>query len=267
MEELKFHLEGVVKAKEEFEDFNGPLDLILYLMSKNRIEIKDIKISLILDQFMEYIAARESMDLVVTSDFVAMAAHLVYLKTRMLLSIDDEQTQAEMEQLIKSLEERSRMEEYKRMKSGSEYLRDRSEIAGNIYVKAPEPIERDKLYKNTHDRQELVFAIDGIQQRTQRRLPPPASSFRGIVGREPYPISAKITEIVQRFLFRPVYTLKNLLRGCGSRSEIVAAFLAVLELCRGGQVEISGENNDIISVNLDGETVEITSDTETEEIS
>ena len=73
------------------EDFVGPLDLILHLLSKNKMEIKDIQISLILDQYLAWMAARKEMDLEVASEFVTMAAHLMYIKTRMLLSLEDEE--------------------------------------------------------------------------------------------------------------------------------------------------------------------------------
>ena len=107
-----FQLEHVVKIKEEdaLENFVGPLDLILYLLSKNKIAIQDIKIADLLDQYLAYIEQCQTMDLEVASEFVAMAAHLVYIKTRMLLSIEDEEAKSEMDQLIRSLEERQRNE-------------------------------------------------------------------------------------------------------------------------------------------------------------
>ena len=88
-----FKLEKVVQAKgsEPLEDFEGPLDLILFLLSKNKIEIQDIPIALILDQYQEYLEQRKQMDLEVASEFVAMAAHLMYIKTRMLLNLEDDQ--------------------------------------------------------------------------------------------------------------------------------------------------------------------------------
>ena len=110
-----YHLEHVVHAKEEMEDFNGPLDLILHLLSKNKMEIKDIQISLILDQYLAWMDRRKEMDLEIASEFVTMAAHLVYIKTRMLLSIQDEEAASEMEQLIASLEEHQRHENYSRI--------------------------------------------------------------------------------------------------------------------------------------------------------
>ena len=105
MEAPIYHLEGVVKEKEEnMGDFVGPLDLILHLLSKNKMEIQDIQISLILDQYLEWMRQRQELDLEVASEFVTMASHLIYIKTRMLLSIHDEEAMSEMEQLIATLE-------------------------------------------------------------------------------------------------------------------------------------------------------------------
>ena len=75
MENPTFHLEGIVKDKNELQDFSGPLSLILMLLSKNKIEIRDIKISEILDQYLEYLAEMERMDLEIASEFVQMASH------------------------------------------------------------------------------------------------------------------------------------------------------------------------------------------------
>ena len=81
MESPIYRLEGVVKAKEsDMEDFVGPLDLILHLLSKNKMEIKDIQISLILEQYLEWMNQRKELDLEVASEFVTMASHLIYIK-------------------------------------------------------------------------------------------------------------------------------------------------------------------------------------------
>ncbi len=248
MESLTFKLENVVKSSEGYDDFEGPLDLILNLLSKNKIQIKDIVISDILDQYLEYLHIREQLDLESASDFVSMAAHLVYIKTKMLLQLDDAETQEEMEQLIKSLEERSRMIEYQKMQFGVEYLGNRSDIGRKIFVKQPEPIETDNEYAYVHSSELLPEAMLQMRLRTKQKLPPPISSFKGIVGKEEYPVSAKITEIIQRFIFTPVTRLKQLVSKCRSRSEIVATFLAVLELCKDSRAEInqSGDDFDII---------------------
>ena len=92
MDNPVFKLEGVVheRSAEALQDFEGPLDLILFLLSKNKIEIQDIPIALILDQYLAYLEQRKQLDLEVASEFITMAAHLMYIKTRMLLSLEDE---------------------------------------------------------------------------------------------------------------------------------------------------------------------------------
>ncbi len=238
MEELSFHLERVVRSREEYEDFSGPLDLILYLLSKNKIEIKDIQISLILDQYLEWMRVREELDLEVASDFVAMAAHLVWLKTRMLLSIDDAETREEMEKLIKSLEERSQMEEYKNMQLGAAYLGERSKIGSDIYVKAAEQLGKDNTYRYRHLAGELLSALEDVSRRRGEKAPPPISAFSGIVGREEYPVAQKLVSLAQILIFKPTIRFMELLHGCSGRSEVIATFLAVLEYCREGRAEI-----------------------------
>ena len=79
MEDPTYHLEGVVRNREEMQDFEGPLSLILMLLSKNKIAIRDIKISEILDQYLTYLAQMERMDLEIASEFVQMASYLLYI--------------------------------------------------------------------------------------------------------------------------------------------------------------------------------------------
>ena len=106
MESPVFKLEKVVRAKSqtEMQDFEGPLDLILFLLGKNKMEIQDISIAMICDQYLQWLEVRKKMDLEVASEFISMASHLIYLKTRMLLSIEDEEAKGEMDALIQSLE-------------------------------------------------------------------------------------------------------------------------------------------------------------------
>ena len=117
MDDPIFKLEKVVQTRgdEPLEDFEGPLDLILYL-GKNKIEIQDIPIALILEQYQDYLEKRKRMDLEVASEFITMAAQLMFIKTRMLLNLEDEEAQSEMDALIKSLEERKRGEAYARVR-------------------------------------------------------------------------------------------------------------------------------------------------------
>ena len=143
-----YHLEHVVHAKEEMEDFNGPLDLILHLLSKNKMEIKDIQISLILDQYLAWMDRRKEMDLEIASEFVTMAAHLVYIKTRMLLSIQDEEAASEMEQLIASLEEHQRHENYSRIQQLVPELDRRYRVGRDYLTRGAEHLPKDHTYRS-----------------------------------------------------------------------------------------------------------------------
>ena len=196
-----YHLEKVVRARaDDMEDFTGPLDLILNLLAKNKMEIQDIQISLILDQYMAWIEKRRALDLEVASEFITMASHLVYIKTRMLLSIHDEEALTEMEELIASLEARQRNENYLKVKAVVDQL-DQRWLYGRDYIpKPPEAAASQKRYEYVHDRKDLAKAMQEVMRRRGDRLPPPVSAFQGIVGREPYPVAEKASELLRRLL-------------------------------------------------------------------
>ena len=245
MEAPIYHLEGVVKAKQEnMEDFVGPLDLILHLLGKNKMEIKDIQIALILDQYMEWMNKRKELDLEVASDFVTMASHLVYIKTRMLLSIDDEEAMSEMEQLIATLEAHQRSENYMKVKAVVPAMDSRYRVGRDYLTKIPESVQPDKAYRYVHHREDILKAMTGLLSRTDNKLPPPVSAFQGIVGREPYPVADKAGEIVRRLLRFGVTRFRALFQGSRSRSEVVATFLAVLELCKARRLFLAGTESE-----------------------
>lgn len=260
-----YHLEGVVKAKaEDMEDFVGPLDLILHLLSKNKMEIKDIQISLILEQYLQWLDTRKELDLEVASEFVTMASHLVYIKTRMLLSIHDEEAQSEMEQLIATLEAHQRNENYIKIKSVIPALDQRYSYGRDFITKGPEPLQPEKSYRYVHDREDIRKAMLAVLSRTDNKLPPPVAAFQGIVGREPYPVADKAAEIIQRLLTFGVTRFRALFKGNTSRSEIVATFIAVLELCKAHRLQLAGTEEDCTvtcTQERDEELPEITADT------
>ena len=258
-----YRLEGVVKAREEnMEDFVGPLDLILHLLGKNKMEIKDIQISLILDQYLEWMDRRKELDLEVASEFVTMASHLIYIKTRMLLSIDDEEAISEMEQLIATLEAHQRNENYLKIKQVVPLLDERYRYGRDYLVKVPEAIQPDRTYRYVHEKEDLYRAITGVLNRSEQRLPPPVSAFQGIVGREPYPVSDKAGEIVRRLIHFGVTRFRALFKGSRSRSEVVATFLAVLELCKARRIHLAGTEEDctVTCTGTEETPVEITAD-------
>ena len=241
MEAPIYHLEGVVKAKTaDLEDFTGPLDLILHLLSKNKMEIKDIQISLILDQYLEWMNRRRELDLEVASEFVSMASYLIYIKTRMLLSIQDEEALSEMEQLIATLEARQRSENYLKIKAVVPSLDDRYRYGRDYLTKVPEAIQPDKTYRYVHQKEDLLRAMNAVLTRADHRLPPPMAAFQGIVGREPYPVAEKAAELLDRIFRAGMTRFRALFRGSRSRSEVVATFLAVLELCRAHRLRLTG---------------------------
>lgn len=245
MESPVYKLEKVVHSKtEEMQDFEGPLDLILFLLGKNKLEIQDISISLICDQYVKWLEQRQKMDLEVASDFVIMASHLVYLKTRMLLSIEDEEAKSEMDALLQSLEERRRSENYVRVKAVSQRLAPMGEFGRSIMTRGPEPVKRGKVFEYSHQPGELVLAMAEIQNRAERKLPPPRASFRDIVQHEPYPVENKAREILQKLREGGITRFLLLFRGSRSRSEIVATFLAVLELCKARALRLAGSETD-----------------------
>ena len=241
--EPTYHLSSVLQDRTE--DFDGPLDLILLLLSKNKIEIQDVSITAILEQYLAWMEEMKRLDMEIASEFIAMASHLMLIKTKMLLSAAEQaEAQSEMEQLIQSLQERQRQEAMDRVRTAAAFLEGRNELGLGLFPKAPEPFERDRTYRYRHEPGDLLRAFETISDRGKAQLPPPRTSFEGIVGREPYPVTKKTAELLKKLVLRGVTALRRLFKGCRSRSEIVATFLAVLELCRNNAVELDGEGGE-----------------------
>ena len=259
-----YHLEKVVRARTDgMEDFNGPLDLILSLLAKNKMEIQDIQIALILDQYMAWIEKRRAMDLEVASEFIIRASQLMFIKSRMLLSIHDEEAISELDQLIASLEEHQRHENYARIQGVVPQLSDRYDIGRDYITKVPEHLPVNKVYRYSHKPEDLVRAMSAALERVDNHLPPPMAAFEGIVGREPYPVSDKAGEILERLQRFGVTRFHALFHGNRSRSEIVATFLAVLELCKARRLRLAGTERDCTVTSIGGgdEDFEFSADT------
>lgn len=244
MNEPSYHLEGIVHTKsQELEDFNGPLDVILLLLSKNKIEIQDVSISAILEQYLAYLDEMKRMDMEIASEFITMASHLMLIKTKMLLSATEQaEAESELEQLRQSLAERQRKEVMEKLRTSVVFLESRNEIGRCLFTKGQEPLKRGKTYQYQHEPQDLLRALAAASERSRRQLPPPTASFQGIVGKEPFPVTKKAVEIIKRLVLNGAMRLYQLLRGCKSRSEIVATFLAILELCRNDSVALSANS-------------------------
>ena len=251
MGQPQYRLEGIVHTRSELmEDFEGPLDVIFELLSKNKIEIQDVSISAILEQYLAYLEEMKRLDMEIASEFITMASHLMLIKTKMLLSAAEAaEAESELDLLRQSLVERRRKEAMEQIRSAVTVLEPRNEIGRCLFTKEPEPLKREQGYRYQHSVADLLRALDMISERNARQLPPPTTNFMGIVGKEPYPIGRKTGEVLRQLVLRGVERLKNLFKGNRSRSEIVATFLAVLDLCKSNSVtledDVNGENPNV----------------------
>ena len=244
MSEPRYRLEGIVHTRTELmEDFEGPLDVIFLLLSKNKIEIQDVSITAILEQYLAYLDEQKRLDVEIASEFITMASHLMLIKTKMLLSAAEAaEAESELEVLRQSLQDRQRKEAMEQIRIAVSQLEPRNEIGRCLFTKDPEPLRRDKTYQYRHEPADLLRALDTITERSHNQLPPPTNNFHGIVGKEPYPIARKTGEVLRQLLLRGVQRLRELFRGNRSRSEVVATFLAILELCKNGTAILEEDN-------------------------
>lgn len=253
MENPNFFLEGVVKEKNELLDFDGPLSLILLLLSKNKIEIRDISISDILDQYLEYLEKMQSMDLEVASEFVQMAAHLLYIKTKTLLSGEEEVS--ELEVLMSSLEQLQCRDIFASVQKIVPELKKASEHGMLYFAKQPEPLDKSaKEYVYCHEPTDLLQAMLQIYSRSGRPEPPDMS--RSVPTRIVYSVRDKSLYILER-LKAGRTGIEELYRECASRSEVVATFMSVLELCSMGSIRIERRDEKYILEFAGGDVDEI----------
>ena len=158
----------------KLEVFDGPLDLLLFLISKNKVSIYDIPISLILEQYLEYIDDLKKMDLEVSSEFVEMAANLMYIKSKMLLPTLDEEEEDPREKLAQALAE------YKRYKTILEPMREMNKKAGITYTRSMTVMEFDKKHTRVYLPDRLADAYRAARQRFEYMSTSPINNFKGI---------------------------------------------------------------------------------------
>ena len=255
MENPTFHLEGVVKSRDDVQDFEGPLSLILMLLSKNKIEIRDISISDILDQYLTYLDEMQRMDLEVASEFVQMAAYLLYIKTRTLLAAEEEVT--ELEQLMSSLEQLKAKDAHEAVKTVLPALSELSAQGMLLWTRPQEPVApAAKVYDYRHEGADLLRALYTVFSRSDAKLPGPPELRALAPKRIVYGVRDKSREII-RILSEGPTTLRALYEAGHSRSEVVATFLSVLELCSMGSVLISEEEGELLLTFAGGDTESI----------
>lgn len=210
--------------------FEGPLDLLLHLITQHKLDIYDIPLTLLLRQYLDYLDNMRRMDLDVASEFLEMAARLVYIKTASMLPRYEEADELKKELTGELLE-------FKAYKDAAAGLQAR---AGGFrsYVRAPLPLRWDHPYGEIHEPEELHAAYLSAVGRGERRLPPPVDSFQGIAAREPVTVSSRIVFLL-RTLRRGAARLAALFEGCRGKSEMVATFLGLLELMKARRVTVN----------------------------
>ena len=224
-----------LKLTYRFEAFEGPLDLRLSLITKNKIDIYDICIEELLAQYMEQINAMKEEDLDIASEFLEMASRLVYIKSVMLLPKYEE----EAEELKKELT--GQLLEYQECRKVAKML---SEIVSfDTFSKEPSPVEFDLTYNRIHQSEDIATAYISAVGRGKRRLPPPRDAFSGIVSRKIVSVSSRIIHVMRKLWRGRTVTYKELFVASREKSELVATFLAVLELVKGKRVVIDGDGD------------------------
>ena len=224
-------------AQFKLDMFEGPLDLLLHLISKHKLNIHDIEISLLLEQYLEYMHQLDHEDLEDAADFLEMAARLIYIKTVSLLPQDEE-----AQELKKELE--GRLIEYSQCKLLASVLA-RGYAGGEIFVRKPEPVPVDKTYTREHDAQVLLEAYLGLSEKARNEKPINAKIFSPIVSYKVVSVGSKIVYILKKLYTVGVCDLSHIYDGMTSKSEKVATFLAILELTKSGRIRLNDDNTQI----------------------
>ena len=225
-EPLQFKLEG----------FEGPLDLLLHLIAKHKLDIQNIEITILLTQYLDYIGQMKRANMEIAASFLSMAARLVYIKTASLLPKYEE----ESEQLKRELS--GQLIEYQLLKEVVQKMQQRYQ--DGIYIRSPMEIKADLTYSFTHDSTVLAAAYLAAAGRGKRRLPPPRAAFSQIVSRRIVPVESRILYVLDR-LYREDFIPYETFFESGDRSERVATFLAMLELIKTGRICVSDDNKTV----------------------
>lgn len=226
------------KYEIKIDNFEGPIDLLLYLIEKNKMKIEEINLTQITDQYIEYIEEMEKMNLEIASEFLVMASTLLYLKSKNLLpKQEDAEEELTEEELIK------RIIEYKKYKSISQVFKERYGIYSNRIFKHQENILLPKQELETkYDNKIIPDLYQNLVERTSVRLNKDAKNIEKIALVENYTVADKVKEMFKvlikqkRFIFNKLFSLKS-----RDKQEVVTAFSGLLELSRRDKVQTNQE--------------------------
>ena len=223
----------------KLEQFEGPLDLLLSLITKNKIDICDIPISLILEQYMEYLSEMEKMDMDIAGEFITMASELMLIKSRMLFPKTDDEEQEDPRAALAAA-----LLEYKRAKEAAVLLNGMfSEFSGRFAKESDTfPVRKDEQPTDM-DSELLHKAFVRLINRSKLYSAPPEKVFAPLLRGRMVSVSEKILSIIKRLRVKSKDTFDNLMLLCENRSELVASFMAILELAKARRIELE-ENDD-----------------------
>ena len=216
--------------------FEGPLDLLLHLIAKNKLNICDICIAELLEQYMNTIEEMQRQDMDIESSFFEMAARLVHIKTVMLLP-----KQEEAEAIKQELE--GQLIQYELCKKIAAKMS--SMVCFDEYVREPAKIEVDKTYKRVHDVQELFAAYNAAVGRGKKKLPPPQEAFTPLVAKKIVPVNVKMVYVLRKVYSGRSVPFMEFFDSAKSKSELVATFLALLELVKTKRIDINDADNSV----------------------
>ena len=216
----------------KLEVFEGPLDLLLHLIEKNKIDIYDIPIAEITDQYMEYVNQMKTADLDTMSDFLLVAAQLINIKSRMLLPKEDKETGEMYKYSAEILKGRGNF--------ASSYLFKESTIPKEVAEYAPKPEISEIIGDLTLAKLHNIFNF--VIKKQTDKTDPIRSSF-GKIKKEPISLLESIDELQNYAKEHKCFNFKNFLMNRPSRLHIVVSFLAVLELMKVGAVKAVQDDN------------------------
>ena len=239
------------KLQYKLEVFEGPMDLLLQLISKKKVSINDVPIMEIIEQYLEYVRMMQEDNLDISSEFLEMAARLLYIKTVSLLPVHEE-----AEKLVEEL--RGELTEYQDCKLVAGKLQNQAK-GFEFYSREPEEIEVDMTYTRIHEPVEIFKAYMSAVGKGKRKLPPPIEAFRGIVAHKIVSVSSRISFIIDKFKTKKSRKFSSFFSNAESRSEMVATFLALLAMAKAKRIQIDGQGDDVSVTLLQGrgESIEI----------
>ena len=239
------------KLQYKLEVFEGPMDLLLQLISKKKVSINDVPLMEIIEQYLDYVRQMQEDNLDVSSEFLEMAARLLYIKTVSLLPVHEE-----AEKLVEEL--RGELTEYQDCKLVAGKLQNQAK-GFEFYSRPPEEIEVDMTYTRIHEPVEIFKAYMAAVGKGKRKLPPPIEAFRGIVAHKIVSVASRISFIIDRFKNKKNRRFISFFEESESRSEMVATFLALLAMAKAKRIHIDGDGDDMSITLLEGgeESIEI----------